>query len=377
MTKRKAVVIFSGYNQRALIAFLRYATEHGLKFYIIASSEEDPILMSKYGQYVFSIRTHKAFSPEIILPILVKLKEEKNLDELVILPSSEYLNRAVLASREEFLEEGISIPLVGESIYQKISDKYAFRDLCDKSGLTVPKVYENTDVLVPPYVLKPRKYFSPDGAVQFKPQLILTQDQHLRFVDEHTSDDFYIEEFVQGRSFYLLFYISRDGSVISYSQENLIQQADGGSMIVACSANLHDSELSDRYSKLLVDIGFHGLIMIELRKSDSEVYMIEANPRLWGPSQLFVDSKVPLFSRFLGDLEFELPSIESPDSVKPALYFWSGGMGATGLGNSNLVYHGTSPERMKADLHSFAQYDIYNRPDTLPIYELENTHNQR
>jgi hypothetical protein len=37
--------------------------------------------------------------------------------------------------------------------------------------------------------------------------------------------------------------------------------------------------------------GFYGLVMIEVKEYDNQFYMIEANPRLWGPSQLILDAK--------------------------------------------------------------------------------------
>ena len=52
---------------------------------------------------------------------------------------------------------------------------------------------------------------------------------------------------------------------------------------------------------MLIQIGYYGLIMIEVKIQDGEYYMIEANPRLWGPSQLILDAGMDLFHRFALD----------------------------------------------------------------------------
>ena len=41
--------------------------------------------------------------------------------------------------------------------------------------------------------------------------------------------------------------------------------------------------------------------MVEVKHLSNKNYMIEANPRFWGPSQLFVDAGINLFEAFLVD----------------------------------------------------------------------------
>ena len=56
---QKAFLIFSGYNQRAVVAFCREATSLKVPFCIIAKSEEDTILKTIYKEQVFAIRSEK------------------------------------------------------------------------------------------------------------------------------------------------------------------------------------------------------------------------------------------------------------------------------------------------------------------------------
>jgi len=39
----QAVIVISGYNIRAVIAFCRWATAHDVNYHVVARSKEDPV----------------------------------------------------------------------------------------------------------------------------------------------------------------------------------------------------------------------------------------------------------------------------------------------------------------------------------------------
>ena len=51
-----SIIIFSGFNQRAIIAFIRTLETHDIDYAIIAKSTDDEIFLTKYRNRVFSIR---------------------------------------------------------------------------------------------------------------------------------------------------------------------------------------------------------------------------------------------------------------------------------------------------------------------------------
>ena len=298
--KNKVVIIFSGYNPRAVVAFLRTLESNELPYAIVAKSDNDEIFLTYYKEKVICIRESVALVLDEILESIRYIKKQMPADEYIIAPTSEFLNRFFINNVKYFENLNCYVPLVNKKLYKTISDKYSFSMLCSKYGIDTPKKFDCKTDLPIPFVAKPRKYFSNNYNVH-KPQIIKNSKEKATFFNNYSLQDFYFEEFVSGESIYLLYYFYKDGSFMKYSQKNFIQQPDGASIIAAESSDFHMDPESNKYEELLNRNNFNGLIMIEVKKSQSINYMIEANPRFWGPSQLFVDAGTNMFESFLYD----------------------------------------------------------------------------
>ncbi|PJJ41138.1 hypothetical protein [Hallerella succinigenes] len=350
--EKQAIVIFSGFNMRAVIAFLRTLEKNHLDFYIIAISQNDPIFKSKYSSNVVSIREKISLDLADISKSLSKVRNITHADELFIAPSTEALNRFLQKNRPYFEELGCIIPLVPNDVYNIISDKKAFRDLCDANGILIPKEvdFDKTNI---PFVIKPKYYETTE--ILSAPIIVDSEDVFNSIV--FNGYDYFCEEFVKGNSYYILYYFSKNQKIYKLFQENIAQQPFGKSVIAAeiSSASLDDSKFIAMFKKL----NFQGLVMVEVRKKNNQLFMIEANPRFWGPSQLFVDYGQNFFDYFLEDYGF---AVEHSSSInKNARYYWSGGL------SYNTIWHNKSsflPE-------TFEPYDIYKRDDTREIYKQE------
>jgi hypothetical protein len=363
----KAFLIFSGYNQRAVIAFCRVATRWNVPFYIIASSPEDTIFLTVYSAKVQAIRHEKLLEIQDIEQCLEKVRSKAQDVDFVILPSTEFLNRFFLKHRIHFLSKGCEIPLCEESLYVRISDKYSFGELCRSNNLNVPFEFDFSDAVKPPFVAKPKSYFSSDKTPS--PYLILTEKDWSDFLETENAEDFYLQEFVAGKSIYLLYFLSLKGRTVMYSQENLVQQAKGKSIIFAKSSDVHQEPIASKYAEMLLGEGFEGLIMIELKQSGKAFYMIEANPRLWGPSQLFVDAGVPIFEEFIRSQGFNIEW--HPSEIKESVYFWHGGISEDQRNGKALAFHDFTSESLAQRWGELLKNEIYNRSDTERIYYKE------
>lgn len=135
MSKPYGVLLLSGYNVRALVAFCRFARQNHLPFHLWAKSSADLIFRTEYRQNVWAIRESVDLRIDALLGVLADLRRSLNYEGLFIVPSTEYFNRFLLKHRKELECAGHIVPLVGVACYEAISDKYKFRTLCKKTRI--------------------------------------------------------------------------------------------------------------------------------------------------------------------------------------------------------------------------------------------------
>lgn len=367
MKAKQAVLVISGYNIRAVIAFCRWASAHGIDFHVIARNEADPVFRTKYKDRVAFIRTTPELCSEAFGEWARHLSQRHSYRRLLVLPSTEYLNRFLLGHRRTLEGEGYLIPLTDASLYATLSDKHSFARLCASYRLDIPGEFADLPAKVP-FVAKPRRYLSGSGR-QLIPQLVGTPHDLDRFRREGNPEDYFFQEHVPGRSLYLLAYLQKDGKDVLFAQENLMQQAHGGSIILAKRSDFHLTPTARSYVDMLHDLKFTGLIMIEVRRDESggRHCMIEANPRLWGPIQFPIDNGVDLFEAMLADQGFA----PAPAAVPPPLseyYFWSGGIRPE---FQPVTYHNYSCDQFVSNLPALWRNDLFFRQDTLELHTHE------
>lgn len=355
-------LIIAGYNERAILAYIRTADNIGVDYRIVASSSRDNIYRTKYKDNILFERKSADLTLESIDNTLTQVRAYIDERPIVIIPSTESLNRFILDNREYYENRNVYIPLCSKSIYTRISDKYSFDLLCKRYGIRTPVKYRDTKRF--PLVAKPKQY-SMKGNI--KPVIIKNNKDYQLFSNTHDIDGFYYQQYIDGESYYLLFYISDHEDVYKLSQRNLVQQGGGGSIVAAEISNLHEDEVCREYEDMLLSVGFTGLVMIELRgETRDRLYMIEANPRLWGPSQLFVDSEVNLFYPFIADTSPICKNIKR-DTPKNVKYFWKGGISEGDTNELDVVYH-NNEIYYKSRYDEFLNSDIYNRADSIEVY---------
>lgn len=364
---KKAIVVFSGFNQRAVIAFLRTLEHLQVQYAIIASSKDDLIFLTSYKSKVATVRENFQLDLDDLLNCIDITKRGMKADKYVIAPSTEALNRFLLENRNTFENVDCEIPLVEKGLYEEISDKESFEQMCKLHALSVPEKYDNIETIKLPCVAKPRTYFSPDGHT-YSPALLFTRNDLDDFLNKYNSSDFYFQEFIEGDSYYLLYYFYRDGRCVKISQRNLLQQPSGKSIIAAQIATIHNDIEFNMYEKMFKKINYFGLVMLEVRGTNNKYYMIEANPRFWGPSQLFVDANQNLFEDFLVDNNI-IPKKNDELPRYNTKYFWYGGYIDS---HDDISYHGVDYDDFEKDISSWLSADIYNRKDTHDLYEREN-----
>ncbi|TFV97195.1 hypothetical protein E4S40_00635 [Algoriphagus kandeliae] len=362
----KSILIFSGNNQRAIIAFCRYAKMEQIPFDIVANGEDDTIFQTSFSENVLATRSKNRLDVESVTYFYQKAKQKRNVDRIFILPSTEFLNRFLLKNRKSFLEDGVEFGLCDENTYALVSDKHKFSEFCRLMGIPVPK----DSLKIPnkfPFVIKPKQYGQGLSKINEKPILVFSKNDLEKADHLDNLSDYYFQEYIDGPSYYLLFHFSRGGEVSIYSQENLIQQDDGASMILAKSSTIHGQEIAKMFIQAFQKIGFYGLVMVEVKFNGRDFIMIEANPRLWGPSQLILDSNMTLFDDFCWDNGLKDSKVSKPYRSE-VYYFWSGGLASNLRNGKNPKIYNYSKDQFYLDYHLLMASDIYLKNDTLKIY---------
>lgn len=364
---KKIVIVFSGYNQRAVISFLRTLEKNKICYALIASSTQDTIFQSSYADKVEYVRKNKQLDLQEICMAIDLICQKYQTNQCLIAPSTEALNRFLLQYIDVFERHNCIVPLVDEKLYASISDKDSFRKICKENGACVPNVIELPEQFDAFFVAKPKKYVAKDGHA-YSPVIITSEKERKDFVETYDRDDFFYEEYIEGESLYLLYYFTKSGDVFHFSQVNYAQQTGGKSILAAGCATLHDEEISNVYEKLFHSLNYFGFVMVEIRKNPKGLFMIEANPRFWGPSQLFCDAGYNFFEVFLWEYGY-LADLQEFIIDFSARYFWSGGGDFTLP--ASFVWHKNGEECVMSEWESFMKADMYQRKDTLKIWKEE------
>jgi hypothetical protein len=189
-------------------------------------------------------------------------------------------------------------------------------------------------------------------------------------VNEQNLGDYYFQEYIGGKSYYLLFYFYADGRYEHRCQRNGAQQPGGKSIVFAWEETFPHPELVQRFVALFRRLAFRGLVMVEL-KGDSERYcMIEANPRLWGPIQLVLDSGSNLIACYADEYEAALPlRPRKPSHGRP--YLWLSGLVSGVSSGDGLTWFEGGRSAMLRKALWLPLHEVWLRPDAARVFARE------
>ena len=358
--QKRSIIVFSGYNFRAVIALCRQMNRMKISFGVIALDKGDPIFSTSYKDKVLAVRSSESLEMNELFPLILEVKQKLGMNKSVILPTSEFLNHFLIKNSQLLRKNGIGIPLPGEEKYKLISNKESFMKLCEKNGLVIPpEVAPSRENL--PMVFKPRVNIYEGKSLY--PALIFDEESLDSFKRHHDQSLYNCQKYIDGKSFYLLYHVKR-GKYLCEIQENLLQQSDGKSILWARRKTGIKPEISQKYGDLLVDLKFNGLVMIEVKELDGTDYLIEANPRPWGPMQLMLNT--PLITNYLRYLS----GLKNSKVLEKCSYsyIWLGGIIEELLARKKLSWYTKEKfERIKI-FKSMIFNDVYLKMDSIAYF---------
>jgi predicted ATP-grasp superfamily ATP-dependent carboligase len=102
-----------------------------------------------------------------------------------------------------------------------------------------------------------------------------------------------VQEFVPGHGEAIFLLSSQGESVAVFAHRRLRERPPSGGVSVLRESITPDPELLRDSERLLADLGWTGVAMVEYRRApDGRAVLMEINPRLWGSLQLAIDSGV-------------------------------------------------------------------------------------
>jgi len=359
MKARQRFVIFSGANERAIVACCRHFERSAIPFSIISRMHGDKICFTAYKKNIDATRKLDSLDVEDMLEQLDNLRQKYPADKFIYLPTAESINRVILKYRDKFASSGLVVTLCDEGLYTTLSDKSTFNALAQAHGIVLPQSIPFPSEQSLPFVAKPEQEFSKADGQKIYPQLIFTEEQRATFLKTYTSEDFFYQKYIDGESYYLLLFMSGD-VVKRLWQKNILQQADGKSIIAAEVCPCPDVDFESSMIALLQSVNYAGFIMVEIMRENGMSCLIEANPRLWGPFELAIRHG---FNPEWVQLSGAYP--EAP--YKPSSYLWLNGWLMNAVGKKPIRQFLPAGKSGIGYILRSLSGEIYARRDTLPL----------
>lgn len=286
--EKPLVIIFTGANERAVGAFCRSLQRDRIDFLLITRNAQDVLYRTRLRRHLFAQRTLDTLDENEFKRLLLDIKARYPQRALTIAPSAESINRLLLGMQDWLCREGIQSIAVSPDIYQLFSDKEKLLAAATTVGLAIPAVIEQLSESQLPFVLKPRIENNIHGQ-RLYPLLVRNATEYAEHTRGYDATRYLIQRYIDGQSFYYL-YFRNDAGVVALYQRNIAQQAAGKSMVAAELASCPDADTDLRLRVLLEQHAYCGFIMFEVMESAGQHYIIEANPRMWGPMQLALEN---------------------------------------------------------------------------------------
>ena len=322
-------VIVTDGESRAALAAVRSLGAAGIPVHVVASKPSSLAGCSRFAQteLVLPDPQHAAVAWAEALSGLAT-----SLPGSLILPVTEV---ALGTVHESGLAKRCAVAAPGAEEYAIAVDKHALLKRASSVGLDVPRgvLIEDPKSLgeLPPgfalpVVVKARRtrWLDGDRWCGGGARIVRTAaDLQAAAHDPGFAAGALLQEFVPGHGEGLFFLMEHGVARARFAHRRLREKPPWGGVSVLCESVEPDPELARASERLLGELGWHGVAMVEFRRApDGRAALMEVNPRLWGSLQLAIDAGVD-FPRLLASLYRgeTLPPVESRIGVRTRWLF--------------------------------------------------------
>jgi predicted ATP-grasp superfamily ATP-dependent carboligase len=295
---RPPIVVSDG-ETRSCLAVTRSLGAAGYEVHVLSPGKRCLAGVSRYATRVHSFPSpdhEPAAWSSAVDALMARLRDP------LFIPATE-------VSAEVAIESGLSerwrVALPKPESYRAAVDKHALMVRARALGIDVPKstLVENAaeverlpDGYRYPAILKARRSrWLDEGHWRAGGVRVVHDAAQLR--EAALAPDFaggcLIQEFVPGHGEGLFFLVDHGRVVARFAHRRLREKPPTGGVSVLSESVDPDRTLLEMSERLLADLEWHGVVMVEYRRSpEGRSVLMEINPRLWGSVQLAIDAGV-------------------------------------------------------------------------------------
>jgi len=229
---------------------------------------------------------------------LVSLLKKKNFDTLI--PIGFHSERTIIKNKKK-IEKFVLIPTVNYKSFEIASRKDKTVEFAKRLGVLVPDTYrisklnDLNKIKKFPVVIKATEGWGTTRYAANKKELRIKFKEVIKNDVYHSSLPI-IQEYIPGNNGFGFYALYNKGKLLCYYMHKRIHMypRSGGASTMA--ATYYNAELYKTGKKILDKLKWHGVAMVEFKKSDvdNRFYLIEINPKYWGSLDLGIAAGIEI-----------------------------------------------------------------------------------
>ena len=224
-------------------------------------------------------------------------------------------------------KEDIQIPIPSREVLKDFSDKRKVLAIAAQHGIAVPGTWDvNTGAVLGDkglLAVKPHHSVEIRAGRMRKRKVRLIDAAQATNLDQALQPEYFLQEYIPGHGVGIYFLFWNGDYVMHMLARTEAQQVGPGSVTRAVVMPSGFEPEVEKLKDLLREKKWHGVIMFEFRlcARTGKLFLIETNPRFWGPTQLAVDAGY--------DFPWALYSLCNGAAIDPDAMITNPGMGYT------------------------------------------------
>lgn len=290
------VVVTDGETRTAL-ACVRSLGARGIETHVLAARPPGLAGASRHAAAVHRVPDAEAEPQAWADAVLARMA---NLPGALLLPVTEVALGNLYALG---LERSVRAAAPPREAYERAVDKHALIELAAGCGIDAPRSTlledpQSLSSLPPgyeyPVVVKARRSRWLEGGRWRQGVATIVRDEpalRAALAQPGFAAGALLQEFVPGTGEGLFFLVDHGRPVLRFAHRRLREKPPSGGVSVLSESVEPPADLAARSERLLEALGWHGVAMVEFRRSPGgRAAIMELNPRLWGSLQLAIDA---------------------------------------------------------------------------------------